>query len=42
MSISGHNTETAFMKYIKVTPEQVAIKMSEHIFFKGATALKVI
>ena len=42
MSISGHNTETAFMKYIKVTPEQVAIKMSEHIFFKGATALKAI
>ena len=42
MSISGHKTETAFMKYIKVTPEQVAIKMSEHAFFKGATALKVV
>ena len=42
MSISGHNTEANFMKYLKVTPEQVAIKMSEHIFFKGATALKVI
>jgi integrase len=42
MSISGHKTETAFMKYIKATPEQVAIKMSEHIFFRGATALKVV
>lgn len=42
MSISGHKTETAFMKYIKVTPEQTAIKMSEHPFFKGATALKVV
>ena len=35
MSISGHTTESSFMKYIKVTPEQVAIKMSEHPFFKG-------
>jgi integrase len=42
MSISGHNNETNFMKYIKVTPEQVAIKMSEHAFFKGSTALKVV
>jgi site-specific recombinase XerD len=42
MSISGHKTESSFMKYIKVTPEQVAIKMSEHVFFKGSNHLKVV
>lgn len=42
MSLSGHTTESTFLKYIKVTPEQVAIKMSEHAFFKNGTALKVV
>jgi integrase len=43
MSISGHTTESSFMKYIKVTPEQVAIKMSEHPFFKGnSNNLKIV
>ena len=42
MSISGHKTESAFMKYIKLTPEDKAIKMSEHPFFKNATALKKV
>jgi integrase len=42
MSISGHTTEKAFLNYIKVTPEQTAIRMSEHPFFQGATALKVV
>lgn len=42
MSISGHNTEKNFKKYIKVTPEQVAIKMSQHPFFKDGSALKVV
>jgi len=40
MRISGHSTESAFMKYIKLSTQDVAIKMSEHPFFKGATALK--
>ena len=34
MRITGHTTESNFLKYIKATPEQVAIKMSEHSFFK--------
>ena len=42
MSISGHTTESSFLKYIKVTPEQVAIKMSEHPYFKNATSLKIV
>lgn len=42
MSISGHKTESSFMKYIKVTPEQHAIKMSENPFFKGSNNLKVV
>lgn len=42
MSISGHKTESSFMKYIKVTPEQIATKMSEHKFFKGFVNLKVV
>jgi integrase len=42
MSISGHKTESSFMKYIKVTSEQHAIKMSENPFFKGSNNLKVV
>jgi integrase len=42
MSISGHKTESAFMKYIKVTPEQVAIKMSVHPFFTNNSHLKIV
>ncbi|MDN3689650.1 site-specific integrase [Cyclobacterium jeungdonense] len=30
MKITGHRTETAFLKYIKVTPEDVASKLMEH------------
>lgn len=41
MSISGHTTEKAFLTYIKRTPEQTAIKMAQHPFFKNANALKV-
>lgn len=40
MTISGHKTEKAFLTYIKRTPEQTAIKMSEHPFFKNQ--LKVV
>lgn len=35
MSISGHTTEKSFLTYIKRTPEQTAIKMSQHPFFNG-------
>ena len=40
MSISQHRTESAFMKYIKLSPEDIAIKMSKHKFFKDASVLK--
>jgi integrase len=42
MAISGHTTEKNFLKYIKVTPEQRAVKMSKTKFFSNATALKVV
>jgi integrase len=42
MAISGHTTEKNFRKYIKVTAIERAVKMSEHPFFKNATALKVV
>jgi site-specific recombinase XerD len=33
MRMTGHRTETSFMKYIKVTNEEVAYRMAEHPFF---------
>lgn len=42
MAISGHTTEKAFLTYIKRTPEQTAIKMSQHPFFKKVDTLKAI
>jgi hypothetical protein len=33
MAITGHTTEKAFLKYIKVTPEQNAQKLVLHPFF---------
>jgi integrase len=30
MAITGHKTEEAFLKYIKVTPEEHAKKLREH------------
>nr|WP_299202507.1 site-specific integrase [uncultured Brumimicrobium sp.] len=42
MAISGHTTEKAFLNYIKVTPEETAIRMSSHPFFKGQSNLKVV
>jgi site-specific recombinase XerD len=41
MAISGHKSEKNFLLYIKVTPEQRAIKMSKTNFFMNATALKI-
>ena len=35
MAISGHKTEESFLKYIRVTKEQIAIRMSDHPFFRG-------
>jgi len=35
MAISGHSTEREFYKYIKVTPQERAVKISESSFFKN-------
>jgi len=42
MAISGHTSEKTFLNYIKVTPEQHAIRMSKHSFFQGRTHLKAV
>lgn len=42
MAISGHKTERAFLTYVKVTPEQTAIRMAEHPFFNNSKHLKVV
>jgi hypothetical protein len=39
--ISGHKTETEFLKYIRVGKEETAISMSNHPYFSGS-ALKVV
>jgi hypothetical protein len=41
MAISGHKSEKTFLLYIKVTPEQRAVKMSESDFFTNASAIKL-
>ncbi|MDA7803448.1 site-specific integrase [Crocinitomix sp.] len=42
MSISGHKTEKEFLNYLKLTDEDIAIKMSTNAFFTDATGLKAI
>ena len=42
MALSGHTTEKSFKNYIKVTPEQMAIKMSKASFFTDAKVLKKV
>jgi len=34
MRITGHQTETSFMKYIKITGEETALRMLQHEHFK--------
>jgi hypothetical protein len=33
MKLSGHRTETEFLKYIKVTKKETAIKLQQHEYF---------
>lgn len=40
MKLTGHKTETAFMKYIKVTSEQTALRLLNHPHFRQS-ALRV-
>ncbi|RLJ61596.1 phage integrase family protein [Lacinutrix venerupis] len=35
MAISGHSTEREFYKYIKVTPQERAVKIADSAFFKN-------
>ena len=37
MMITGHTTESSFMKYIKISNMENAVLMSEHAFFRGET-----
>lgn len=41
MSITGHKTEAQFLKYIRVTPEENALKLSLHPYFRNGN-LKAI
>lgn len=42
MKFTGHTTIASFMKYIRVTGEETAVILSEHEFFTGKPALKVV
>ena len=35
MQITGHSTETSFMKYIRISKEENAIALSKHTFFRA-------
>jgi len=37
MRMTGHKTETSFMKYIKISNDEVAVRMADHPFFKGSS-----
>jgi hypothetical protein len=39
MKITGHKTESAFMKYIKMTAKDNAIKLQSHKFFTQLTPI---
>jgi len=41
MLITGHTTETAFLKYIKITGEENAVSMADEKFFLETSPLKV-
>lgn len=41
MKLTGHTTEKNFLKYIRVTPEQVAKRLKKSKFFSGSTLKKV-
>lgn len=41
MKINGHKTEKAFLKYIRITQEDNALKLREHPYFRNE-GLKVV
>jgi integrase len=36
MKITGHKTEKSFLKYIRISQEDNALKLAEHPFFKAS------
>jgi integrase len=40
MQITGHRTESAFMKYIRMSPKDNAIKLQSHKFFTQMAVVK--
>lgn len=42
MKLSGHQTESAYLKYLRVTQEQTAIKLAKHPRFANNTKLKIV
>ena len=40
MKITGHKTETSFMKYIKMSSKDNAMKLQSHRFFNPMTIAK--
>ncbi|MEO9805000.1 MAG: site-specific integrase [Reichenbachiella sp.] len=42
MAISGHTTEKNFLKYIKVTPEERAVRLAQHPFFNISPSTEII
>ena len=42
MAISGHTSEKVFLNYIKITPEQRALKIAENPFFQKNNEFKII
>jgi hypothetical protein len=41
MKLSGHRTEKEFMKYLRLTEDEIAKKLSEYDYFSGTSPLKV-
>ena len=42
MKITGHKTEAAFLKYIRISAEESAKKMAKHSHFSHLTVLKCV
>ncbi len=40
MKLTGHKTETSFMKYIKITEEETATRLLDHPFFRQSAIRK--
>ena len=41
MALSGHRTEREFMKYLRLTEDEIAKKLSEYDYFSGTSPLKI-